>query len=246
MNDCRHQMKGMVRTPRRTLMQIQFLKWATAAVFIGIVAVAPISALADPSPTGSTPKLFWTPERQALWNRMRAENHPLWVDIESRVSSSATRAAIAYQVTGDPAYADIAWLRLESRLLGRTPPDSSRNFTRERFAEYVWMYDWLKPALSQAQRDQFLNSLNYWADLVLGRGGVKWGTRMGDSDETVGHYFGLAFLQLATADENPDAAVLLDEAKVGGLMPTGANKDSMRNAIKLYAKRAAGGGGPCG
>ena len=98
-------------------------------------------ALADPSPTGRTPKLFWTPERQAIWNRMRAENHPWWQKIKANADLSGTStsryadlgqwATLAYQVTGDPIYAAKAFAEADNNLKGAAVPNNDgRNFTR--------------------------------------------------------------------------------------------------------------------
>ncbi len=215
-----------------------------------VAAVAhPVAA--DPSPTGRTPKLFWTPERQAVWNRMRSENHPWWRQIKDNADVSATSSAryadlgqwatMAYQVTGDPVYAQKAWHEAQSKLDGTTAPDSSRNFTREHFIEYAWMYDWLYPGLTASQRAQWIDSLNYWADLCLGRGATTWGTRLSDSDETTGHYFGLVLWDLASAADNPQAGTLIAHSKTGGLDKTGNSRNNMRNAVADYVRRSEGG-----
>ncbi|HLK56030.1 MAG TPA: hypothetical protein VKU00_05685, partial [Chthonomonadaceae bacterium] len=64
------------------------------------------------SPTGRNPHLFWTPQRQAVWNQMVAQNHPWWVALQGWASGTVAKygdigdyAAIAYQMTGNPAYA---------------------------------------------------------------------------------------------------------------------------------------------
>ena len=108
--------------------------------------------------------------------------------------------------------------------------------------EYAWMYDWLKPALSEEQRRQYIDMMNSWCLLVLNRTpGVAWGTRVGDSDETVGHYFGLALWALVSADENPQAMAYLRDPHVGGLAATGRDRKTWRNTISQYVKTARGG-----
>jgi hypothetical protein len=211
-----------------------------------------------PSPTGRTPRLLWSGEWQAAWSRARAESLPLWLSLKTGADASGTArprwddygqwATLAYQITGDPTYAAKAWAMIEPQL-GKKP--ASRNWTREYFAEFVWIYDWLYPSLTPAQRGRFLDWLNYLGDLVLNRvSGVSWGTRTDDSDETVGHYFGLAFLDVATGPDNPRAGTFLSSTwmdagvrskSVGGLSSTGTNRDTMRNAIAQYAQMAEGG-----
>lgn len=224
---------------------------AAAFVLTAVLFIPCASAFADASPTGRTPKLFWTSARQAIWNRMRSENHPWWKQIKANADLSGTSTAryadlgqwatMAYQVTGDPVYAQKAWAEANSRLKGTTPPDSSRNFTREHFIEYAWMYDWLYPALTDAQRQQWIDSLNYWADLCLGATSVSWGTRLGDSDETTGHFFGIVLWDLASVGDNPRSGTLIPASKVGGLDQTSTSRNNMRNAVADYVKRAAGG-----
>ena len=222
--------------------------WSLSAAVVLWAALC-TTAQADPSPTGRQPKLLWTPERQAVWNRLRAENHRWWQDLKYAADNSGGSGGryedigiwptVAYQVTGDPAYAQKAWNRF-AWVMGATPP--GRDWTRENFMDFVVMYDWLKPALTPQQRTQFLNTLNYWADLALDRvSGISWGTRLDDSDEVVGHYFGILFLALATADENPRASEFLSYPYVGGLTATAADRSNMRNTIKNYAQLAEGG-----
>jgi len=224
---------------------------------------------AAPSPTGRTPRLLWSAEQQAVWNRMRAENNAWWLLLKNKADRSATPsysggdigeyAVIAYQITGDVTYARKAWSMITGYAKGQSYldpaffPEDGRNFTREAFVDFVWMYDWLYPALSASERTLFLNQLNRWGDLVLDKvSGVNWGTRLTDSDETVGHYFGLAFLDLATGPDNPRAGTFLNSTwneqsanatlPVGGLTATASNLTSgMRNAVRRYVAMAEGG-----
>jgi PKD repeat protein len=225
--------------------------WRVAGLVVGLLVGGAGSVWAQESPTGRTPKIFWTPERQAIWNQMRQQNHPWWQEVKANADLSGTSSAryadigqwatIAYQVTGDGAYAQKAWLEAKGKLKGTSVPDSSRNFTREHFIDYAWMYDWLYPGLTDTQRQQWVDSVNYWADLCLGQGGVSWGTRLGDSDETTGHYFGLVLWDLASSGSNPRAGTFIPHSKVGGLDQTGTSRNNMRNAVADYVRRAEGG-----
>lgn len=253
----------------------------TVAVLLGSISFSPTAtgkAQAATSPTGRQPKLYWTSERQAVWNRMRDENHPYWQLVKLYADRSLTCsrrsgdigqwATLAYQFTGEKKYADTAWTMLTtppinypcakfgskvSHLDPSFRPDDGRNFTREAFIDFVWMYDWLYPGLTEEQRTTFHVQLNQWSDWVRSAvlvDGKSWGTRLTDSDETTGHFFGLAFTELATSPENAKASGLLmstfkglsGDSPVGGLDATAANLDSsMRNAIKRYAELAKGG-----
>jgi hypothetical protein len=211
------------------------------------------------SPTGSTPKLFWTSQRQIVWNRMVSENHPYWQYLKSKADASpfpgdiGDYATMAYQMTGNLIYARSAWSCIQPYATSLTIPGNwGRNETREEFMTYVMIYDWIRPALTPAERTTFINWLNYMGDLVLNKiVGVPWGTRTSDSDETLGHYFGLAFLDLATTPDNPRAGTFLTSTwadgdgsgikSVGGLISTGINRNTMRNAVGQFMSIAKGG-----
>lgn len=228
---------------------------ATSTKTFVVYASDPIQGIN--SPTGRNPKLLWTPQQQAIWERMRSENHEWWQAIKNSADATGTPneryndfgqwATLAYQITGDPAYAAKAYDKLASSFLGRLP--GSRNETREYFAELVMLYDWLSPALNSGQRENFINTLNMWGDAVLDA--ATWGTSPGDSDEAIGHYFGLALLDIATAPDNPRAGTFLNRTwnagglgvmkPVGGLDATGANDATLRNAISRFVQSAAGG-----
>ena len=117
---------------------------AACAVFVWATASATV-AQADPSPTGRTPKLLWTPERQAVWNQMRADNHPIWAQLKSNADRTGSSnphygdegqwATIAFQVTGDPVYVQKAWAQLEPRL--RTDTPLARHFATAKMTHYL-------------------------------------------------------------------------------------------------------------
>lgn len=213
------------------------------------LSAAPLRPGEAESPTGRRPLAFWTGHRQAIWTALAERQDAYWMKIERSAAASGTSnaryadlgqwATMAYQVSGSPMHAEKAWARIRRRL-GKTPSD--RNITREHFIDYAWMYDWLKPALSEEQRREFIAMMNHWCLLVLDRvPGTPWGTRMADSDETVGHYFGLALWALVSAEENPQAMEYLRSPAVGGLQATGRNRATWRNTIFQYAQSARGG-----
>ena len=230
---------------------------AAIAVIAVILLLLPSLARAADSPTGRNPKVSWTPERQDIWNQMVAENHPWWQDVKTwadqtgtpneRYADAGRYATIAYQWTGDTTYARKAWDRIQPALASMLPWWQSRNGTRLEFIRWVWMYDWLYPALSASERDYFISYLNHLGDLCLNRvDGTPWGTRASDSDETTGHYFGMALLDIATAPDNPRAGTFLSNSvigsvPVGGLDATGVNLSTLRNAVSYFIQEAAGG-----
>lgn len=266
---------------RQTIARILIVVLFFSALILQPSPYPKAQAATAPSPTGHDPKFYWSPQRQATWNQMRAENNPWWrivqyyadrsLTCERRAGDIGQWATLAYQMTGDKKYADAAWTLINTRALQPSyqctssgpvtsyldpnfVPEDGRNFTREAFIDFAWMYDWLYPALTGDQRKQFVDTLNRWSDWVLAKqtvNGIPWGTRLNDSDETTGHYFGLAMTSLTTPNENPRAQSLLSEqfpdtsqgktVPVGGLDATAADRSSMRNAIKWFAGMAAGG-----
>ncbi|MFN3649693.1 MAG: carboxypeptidase regulatory-like domain-containing protein [Armatimonadota bacterium] len=214
-------------------------------------------SLTAASPTGRTPKLLWTPERQAVWNRMVAENHPWWRSLKTwaddyrlRGDSSGDWATLVYQMTGDPKYGRLGWEGMRQYVQSKSLPYYSLNSSMWSFATYAWKYDWLYPVLTAAERQQYVDFLNWLGDQVLTNGSPLL-TRIGDSDVEIGHYFGLAFTALATAGENPRAGEFLTRswtdprgsgtASVGGLTPT-ASGNTLRNRIHEYLARYSRGG----
>ena len=221
----------------------------------------PSPIAAQTSPTGRNPKLLWTAERQAVWQRMKtdAETPSLastpgaqWYRILKNNAECACRygdngiyGTLMYQFTGDRRYAQIAWTRIANGFLKRSPSTLVGNYAREYSAEMVVFYDWLTPALSAEQRQQFLAKLNeMFTALVTGNRYTNpaMPIRTADTDQAVGSYFGLAFLYLATADHNPTAADLYSRPFVGGLDASARDRTTLRNAIEQYVTELAAGG----
>ena len=218
---------------------------------------APLDAAV--SPTGRSPKLIWTAERQAVWSRMKADYQSnrqskagQWYATLKRTAECACKygdngiyATVMYQITGEAKYVKLAWTRLSQGFARRTSPAALvGNYAREYAQEMVLMYDWLYPGLSPDQRREFLAKLNEMFSL-LAAGNKYTGSqpvRTSDSDQTVGSYFGFAFLVLATGDHNPTAHELFSRSFIGGLDATGADRDTLRNAINQYVTELAAGG----
>ena len=205
------------------------------------------------SPTGRSPRLVWTKKRQWVWNKMRAENHPWWQLIKSNADRSLTGAerygdsgewaTLAFQMTGDVAYARKALTKLRQSLAA----SYNGNSVREKIGETPWIYDWIYPALTPAERLEVIDGLNRMAGYVLGTS-VVGGLRFNDSDEATAYYFGLAFIDLATGPENPLAGSYLgatfsrtSKLPVGGLDATGVDRTTLRNTVADFVRLAAGG-----
>ena len=213
----------------------------------------PIAGEAN-SPTGRNPRLIWTKKRQFVWNRMRADNLPwyrLLKDNADRTGTGAERygddgawAATMFQVTGEATYARKALGKVRQTLA----TTFSANFIRDLFAESVWIYDWIYPALTPAERDELIAGFNRMATYAVGDDPTHRGMRTEDSDETTGYYFGLVFVDLATGPENPLAGRWTTgeihnpfRLPVGGLDVTGPGRTTARNAIADFIRISAGG-----
>jgi hypothetical protein len=210
------------------------------------------------SPTGRSPKLLWTAERQSVWLKMKAdyESNPRsmagqWYGILKKNAECACKygdngiwATVMYQVTGDAKYVKLAWTRLTAGFLKSTGRALGGNYAREYSQEMVLIYDWLYPGLTASQRQTFVAKLNEMFALLAAGNQHSGATpiRTADSDQTVGSYFGFAFHALATGDHNPTAQELFSSAFMGGLDATGSDRTTLRNAIKQYVTQLAAGG----
>jgi hypothetical protein len=230
--------------------------WCIAVMVLASLSIASGTALADPSPTGRTPKLGWTPERQGVWNRMKA-------DYDANPGSPATLGGqwyqalmmsaanggnplmgsqvyvLLYQITGNAAYAQQAYGYLQTEFFNNPDPGQDGNFVREASIPYVIYYDWLYPGLSDPQRAVFQNKLNQ----MLVTANTK-NYRLEDSDQVVGTYFGMVLWYLESGSYNPTAVNLYQNASVplGGLDATASDRTTMRNDIRQFVTQLAAGG----
>lgn len=227
--------------------------WLSPILAVAMLLAGSPALAAEPggvdSPTGRRPMSLWSPERQARWAALTERHDPHMANLFRSAALTGTKkqryadlgqwAAAAYQFTGDLSFAQKAWSRIERKVNWR-PTD--RNFTREHLVEYAWMYDWLKPSLSDEQRRAYIAMMNTWCLLTLDRvPGKPFGTRVSDTDETVGHYMGLALWAAVSGAENPQAVQWLNDGKVGGYAATGTNRKTWRNAVAQFVSRAKGG-----
>jgi hypothetical protein len=211
------------------------------------------------TPTGREPRLIWTPERQAVWSQMRADfdanpSTPRTLggqyyklikdnaECACRYADTGLWATLMFQITGDRRYVALAWRRVENSFIRLSGPQLRGNFAREYSAELVLLYDWLYPGLSGSQRATFLSKLNDLFGVALtNASNPDLPVRTADSDQTVGVYFGLAFLFVATADHNGAALDYFRRPFIGGLDSTGRDRTTLRNAITDYVAMAEGG-----
>src|SRR2546426_257082 len=108
-----------------------------------LLVAAPVFAQANTqalSPTGRNPQFLWTPARQAIWDRMRADylDNPIspdtsggrWfkyikttADCACAYSDFGNWPTLMYQMTGDKRYVELAWNRLQTTFFAK-PFDS--------------------------------------------------------------------------------------------------------------------------
>lgn len=178
------------------------------------------------SPTGRRPKILWTPERQAVWNKMVAdykanpanpatEGGRLFKDLKSWSDNKAIRGpyegqwdVLLYQMTGEKIYADRAWSAISSKVTTQTVPFEMINYMSGDVFVSVISYEILKPALTPEQDTAFRNYLNAIATAIVNNKVLAaydtgdpfkgWGARQGDSDLNVAFYFFLAMVDIAT------------------------------------------------
>ena len=199
----------------------------------------------------ATNQLGWSSAQAARWSKMRSQYHAMWRHLKAKADDPKVYAdngmqdGLVYLITGDLAYARSAYQTIShyaDRNSSGTQP--SRDHTRHNFGALALLYSWVADALPAADKAHFRGILEHWSDLVFD---AKHGTRTVDSDEMTGHYFGLALFALAIRSEDrarSDALMSMDPsawAPVGGFDATGVNRNSWRNTLSEYVKRAAGG-----
>lgn len=207
-------------------------------------------------------KLGMSNQQLALWQKMKTEKHKFyqdavkWVQTDKVYEDLGLRDGLMYLLTGDGKWAQSAFRHIayyrgrDFWRLDKTTP--TRNQTRHEFITMAILYDWIKDGLSDKDRQGFKDILNYWADLVIGEiDSNKHFTRLSDSDETTGHYFGLVLFALSIENEDPKRSqALLHYAgnktvkPVGGLVstyPKSSGYGTWRNAVAMFCTKAKGG-----
>ena len=138
-----------------------------------------------------------------------------WYGILKRNAECACRygdngiwATVMYQITGDAKYVNLAWARFTAGFLKSTGRALVGNYAREYSQEMVLIYDWLYPGSPPlSARRSCRNSTRCsrcWQQETSTP--ARSPIRTADTDQTVGSYFGFAFLALATGDHNPAGA----------------------------------------
>lgn len=154
------------------------------------------SIVAAPTPVPSALP-FITPERRAIWAKMVADKNPLMaLSLKAAAQPGSVwgdfgqHAAIAYQVTGNAAYAQASYTKLLAMLsVASIDPNNLRAY----FAEIVLFYTWIHDQLTADQRTAFETQLKRWCDYGIGFGTTTTARafRSSDTDQTIGTYGGL-------------------------------------------------------
>ena len=200
------------------------------------------------SPTGSTPRLLWTPKRQTTLNRMFAEATAgaatlggIWgrlilsnaAKVPDRYADAGEWATLAFQGTGDTKWIEWALHDLEG-FLAQEVHDG--NGIREHAGTRVVMLDWLWPGLTPEQRTRHLAALDRMFTTSMAKA-----VRMNDSDQVIGVYLGLLFYKLAFGDRHAPAADFWERTVVGGFDSTARDRTTFRNCIRDFVEMGAGG-----
>ena len=226
------------------------------AMFIGsTMPILTSSAAADPSPTGRTPKLLWTSERQTIWNRMKSDYQrdadtlgARWYKVVKdnaecgcRYNDTGLWATLMYQWTGERRYVDLAWTKITSSFLKLPPAKTTGNYVREQGIELVVLLDWLWPGLTPQRREEFATGIGRMLDITLTGNPYVKGVILGDSDQVVGTYFAVVLFHLTNPD-NSYAIAAFNHPQIGGLRASAPDQATARNAIRWYVEQLAAGG----
>lgn len=158
-------------------------------------------------------------------------------------SSIGRWATLAFEITGDVKYATKAKTEFWEKAADHIVEGDN---IREYFVETAWMFETLRPTMDAAEISRWIDWHRDRADRVVGRGAYV-GTATGDSDQCLGAYLGLALWDLVLGTNYLEGTFkdherpTLGELPVGGLRATGANRDTMRNAVDWYFTLAEGG-----
>lgn len=184
------------------------------------------------------------PAQRAIWDRMKAENHPLYqLTISNatgaRYSDHGRWPALAYTITKDPQYLPIAFASWKQ---GWPYIGSNADSVREFTIDTAVTYEMLKPGLTSAEEAEARAKLISIAEKIIK------GTLTSDSDQTTGSYLGLLCIDAVLGTEYRNGTFLDGSVTkpVGGYVSTGADRLTMRNCLSLYVVMGEGGAWPEG
>jgi hypothetical protein len=152
------------------------------------------------------PRLWWDAEREARAEAWYASN-PF-----SPPADDAWGNALRYRITGDAANARAAI----SRMMAFRVPDNDLNGTKSdtyRWEDWVpVVYDWCYDQMTPAERAEFTDRYNYYAQTMMGK---LWGGPGGPGNNYFWGYLRNEFnWAVASWGENPMAETFLNDALV--------------------------------
>jgi hypothetical protein len=199
-----------------------------------------------PLKTSRAPRLLWTCERQAFLTKLHDSNDPQWQELldvatrsgtaDSQYADIGSYAALVYQITGDMSFAQKARDQMVKEISTSVTLDG--NYYRDTGTEYAVTYDWIQDTLSAADKKMILDIQFGWVDQLNMRSPP---IRTGDTDATVGGYFGPLALAIAASDD-PRAAAIRANPLWSQLDATASSFDTPRDSLKLYMTDFAKGG----
>ena len=146
------------------------------------------------------------------------------------------RDAVLYKATGTTSYCDDAYSNRSN-----CDPDSpsfgtggnARNTTRDCLVVNAIAYSFCADVISAGNKADWESDLDTMTQNVLGNPPTH-GTRINDTDELMGHWFGATIYDVVKDDSLDNAATLVFGKPWGGIDATGVDKSSLRNAIDFY------------
>lgn len=176
------------------------------------------------------------------------------------------RDAVLYQATGNSTYANRAWdaigqsgatVKIGSHCVsigGTVITCAGRNKTRDSFVEIALVYSLAGNGMSAENKSSIENLLDAYV-IKAQTDDSAHGTRTSDTDELIGHFFGMVIYALAIrADDQTQSDNILESDPSGWVVPTGNasasnalvatewSSNTLRNAVyKYFSKWGLGG-----
>ena len=205
---------------------------------------------------GAVNEMGWTTTIDNNWSQMVSSNHPIYQRAVAQSNACSTGCAcvndygvgeaVLYQATGDSTYAN----RVYSTITQSAGTWADRNKTRGSFVEIALAYSLAGNGMSAANKASMEALLDNYVLKVTGESNPSHGTRGWDTDELLGHYFGLVLYALAIREDNvsrSDSLLAYDYSStdvtlpVGGLTATGTSGTQRNRIYKYFSELAQGG-----
>ena len=142
-------------------------------------------------------EMGWTDEQAAIWAALKVANHPVYTNYKSHCDNSTCpydnyglNYALMYKVEGDASYCTKAY----NSNSGCVPATANRDKTRDCFVERALAYSFCGDAVDAGTKAAWESQLDGLVALVQNS---THGTRVCDTDELMGHYFGCLIYDLA-------------------------------------------------